>query len=78
MFTLASVVSALGYAVANYQTFAALGADFVDMFDKGKAIVTSHTASTPEERAAALAEIAGLEAQRDARLEELRQQAPNS
>ncbi len=74
---IATIVSALGYVVANYQTFIDLGADVVDMFDKGKALVTSDEASTPEERDAALAEIADLEARRDARLEELRQQAPN-
>lgn len=78
MFTIASIVSALGYVVANYQTFVDLGVDVVDVFSKGKALVTSDTASTPEERAAAMVEIEGLEAQRDARLEELRVQAPNS
>lgn len=78
MLTLSSIVSALGLLVTHAPSFLALGIDFADVFSKGKALVTSHTASTPAEREAALAEIADLEAQRDARLEELRVQAPDS
>lgn len=78
MFTLSTIVSALGLLAANASTFTALGADVVGLFEKGKSLVGSDTASTPEERAAALAEIADLESQRDAALEALRQQVPNS
>ena len=55
-----------------------IGVDIVDAFNKGKALITSDTASSPTERETALAEIADLEVQRDAALEELRRQAPNS
>lgn len=72
------VLAALTAVTTNLPAFMALGADVVGMFDKGKALIASDTASTPDVQAAALAEIATLEAQRDARLEELRQQAPNS
>lgn len=75
---IAIVLAALSALVTNAPAFIALGADVVDLFDKGKALISSDTASTPAERAAALSEIEGLEAQRDARLEELRVQAPNS
>ena len=78
MLAIGSIVEALQALVTYGPALAAMGADVVDLFDKGKALVSSDTASTPEERAAAMAEIAGLEAQRDARLEELRTQAPNS
>jgi hypothetical protein len=78
MFTLGSIVSALGALVAQAPSFIALGVDLVDAFDKGKALISSNTASTPAERAAALAEVADLEVQRDVALEELRKAAPNS
>lgn len=78
MITLASVISLITTLVANADTFVALGGDFEDMFSKGDALINSDTASTPEERAAANATMADLRRQRDARLEELRQQAPKS
>lgn len=73
MFTLATIVSSLGMLATNAPAFVALGVDLVDAFDKGKTLIASHTASTPEERVAAWNKISDLELQRDARLEELRQ-----
>ena len=78
MFTVGTIVSALGTLAVNAPSFIALGVDLVDAFEKGKVLITSDTTSTPEERAAALAEIASMEGQRDAALEALRLQAPNS
>jgi hypothetical protein len=78
MFTVGTIVSTLGTLVLNAPSFIALGVDLVDAFDKGKALISSDTASTAEERAAALAEIASMEVQRDEALEALRLQAPNS
>lgn len=78
MFTLSSIVSTLALIAANMPAFIALGADVIGLFEKGKELISSDTASTPEERASALSEIADLESQRDAALEALRQQAPNS
>ena len=73
-----TVLSVLGFVSANLPMFIALGTDVVDMFDKGTALVSSDTTSTPAERDAAVAEIAGMRAQFADRLEELRQQAPSS
>lgn len=78
MFTLATILAALTAVTTNAPAFIGLGVDIVALFEKGKALITSDTASTAAERAVALAEIETLEAQRDARLEELRQQAPAS
>jgi hypothetical protein len=78
MLTIGSIVSGLGYVVANLETFKALGADIVGMFTAGKALIASDTASTAEERASALSEIEALEAQRDTRLEALKRLAPDS
>lgn len=76
--TLAAILAALAAAVTHADAFMALGVSFVDLFDKSKALVTSHTASTPDERAAAMLVIEDLEAKRDARLDELGRLAPNS
>lgn len=78
MLSLAGILAAVGALVAQAPAFVALGIDIVDAFGKAKALIAGDTASTPEERAAAMTEIEALEAQRDARLEELRLQAPNS
>lgn len=78
MLSITTIVSALGVLVANAPAFMALGVDIVDVFQKGKAMVASDTASTPTERAAAMMEIEALEDQRDAALEALRRAAPNS
>jgi|JI9StandDraft_2_1071091.scaffolds.fasta_scaffold1704231_1 hypothetical protein len=78
MFTIGTIVSTLGTLALNAPSFIALGVDLVDAFNKGKALIESDTASTPEERAAAMAEISALESQRDSALEALRLQAPNS
>jgi hypothetical protein len=75
---IAAVLSILTMAVTNAPAFLALGVDVADMFTKGTALVSSDVASTPEERAAALATIEGLQAQFDARMVELKQTAPNS
>ena len=72
------VLSGLKLIMTNLPAFTALGIDLVEVFDRSKAIVTGDTTSTPAEREAALAEIVSMEAQRDARLEELRLLAPNS
>lgn len=78
MFTLATIVSALGMLATNAPSFIALGVDVVDAFDKGKALISSDTASTPEERATALAAVAASETTRDAALAALKLAAPDS
>lgn len=78
MITLTSIMALLTTAIANAPAFEALGGDIADMISKGKALVSSDTASTPEERATALAEIDDLESQFAAGLAVLQQQAPNS
>lgn len=72
------VLSGLNLIMTNLPAFQALGLDLAEVFDRSKAIVTGDTTSTPAEREAALAEIATMESQRDARLEELRVLAPDS
>lgn len=78
MIAIETIVAGLAAVTNNLPAMFALGVDVYDVFEKGKDLVTSHVASTADERAAALAEIAGLQAQRDAALTALGQQAPNS
>ena len=78
MIAVSSILAILSAVATNAPAFVALGGDILDMFDKGKALVSSDTASTPEERAEALSTIEGLQAQFTARLSELEQTAPHS
>jgi hypothetical protein len=78
LISIATIVAGITAVATNIPAFVALGVDVADVIDKGKALVSSDTASTPEERAAALAEIEGLQGQLAAGLAVLEQQAPNS
>lgn len=78
MFTIGSVVSVLGMVASNIPAFIALGSDVIDMFDRGEALVSSDTTLTGDERKALLDSIADLRNQIDARIAELKLQAPDS
>lgn len=78
MMTIASIVSILSMVASNASAFEALGVDLADIFAKGKALVSTDTASTPAERADALVAIEALQDERDAALAVLAQKAPGS
>lgn len=75
---ISTVLAALSFAVTNKDMLEQLGVNVVDMFTKGRNLVSNDTTTTPEERTAAQAQIDALEAQINARVDELGRIAPNS
>lgn len=75
---ISTILATLSFAVTNKDMLEQLGVNVVDMFTKGRNLVSNDTTTTPEERAAAQAKIDGLEAQINARVDELVRLAPNS